>query len=92
MIVKPCLNMDESHIGALTISVYPNPAKTDLFYKLNLNAVHKYFLPVHNGTVLEEGEQRGTEARLDLSPYPPGIYNLTIKICKNTKSKSFLIE
>lgn len=90
--VMPCLSVNSMVPEELKASVYPNPAKTELFYTVNRSGIHWYMITDLNGKVWAEGEQRSSKVRIDLSSYPPGIYNLTIRMGKNVGSTRFLIE
>lgn len=90
--VNPCVGIRPMAASGLHIKTYPNPAKTELFYTVNSNGAHRYTITDFSGRVLAEGEKQDSLVRLDLSPYRPGLYVLTIKIGRLTKSSRFVIE
>lgn len=89
--VVSCLGLNSS--GApLQASIYPNPAKTELFYTVNSTDVHHYSIWDFNGRLIADGEQRTNKVSIDLNGYAPGIYYLKITINKVSTSTKFLIE
>lgn len=90
--VAPCSGIAKFAPFVLQISVYPNPAKNELFYTVNSNGTHRYSLTDLNGKVCGEGEQQGSKVRLDISSYPSGIYNLTVIIGDTKETKLVMIE
>lgn len=77
-------NVDEhldtatGHIGALEISVFPNPTAGKVIVSLSndpLTSIH-YTIATAAGTVLEQSRFSGIRHELDLTTQPAGIYLL----------------
>lgn len=63
------------------VSLFPNPSQDRFFLNLNDSKGHpSYSVSTANGTIILKGNLIDSEAIIDLSDQPPGLYFLTVQI------------